>query len=184
MVQSPTFPALIRDSFPTHSSLIPSSIRFKIMSNKHAFDNILHKKKRLLSRIVGIQKSPNYQFSHFLLNLKNTLIEELDSILKNEEDFWKLKARISWLSNGDANTRFFHTFTLNRKRRNKILSLKDEAGNWQHDPHEIKDSIASFFKDLYTFSHTQSLDPHYHSWPSKSITIHSAKSQYGSPPQR
>ncbi|XP_075083424.1 uncharacterized protein LOC142167164 [Nicotiana tabacum] len=86
----PTFHTLIRDSFPTHSTLIPSSLRFKnnvINWNKHNFNNIFHKKKRLLARIAGIQKSPNYQFSHFLLNLENTLIEELDSILKNEEDF-------------------------------------------------------------------------------------------------
>ncbi|XP_019252770.1 PREDICTED: uncharacterized protein LOC109231566 [Nicotiana attenuata] len=113
------------------------------------------KKKRLLARIASIQKSSNYQFIQFLINLENSLIEELYLILENEEDFWKMKARISWLSDGDANTGFFHTSTLNRRRRNRILSLKDEHGNWKHEPHEIKDSIVSFFKDLYTSSHTQ-----------------------------
>lgn len=56
-----------------------------------------------MSRIADIRKSPNYQYSDFLINLQNNLIEELDSILKNEEDFWKLQF-INWLTDGDANT--------------------------------------------------------------------------------
>nr|XP_009591566.1 uncharacterized protein LOC104088573 [Nicotiana tomentosiformis] len=154
--------AMVKDSFPLNSTLLPSSQRFRTnvtIWNKHIFGNIYHKKKRLLTRIASIQKSPNYQFSQFLLNLENTLIEELESILKNKEDFWKLKSRINWLSDSDANTRFFHISTLNRRKRNRILSLKDEADNWQHVPHEIKESIIKFFSALHTYSHTQSPIP-------------------------
>lgn len=35
---------------------------------------------------------------------------------------------------GDANTRFFHTTTINRRRRNKIISLTYEVGNQIKDP--------------------------------------------------
>ncbi|XP_019251154.1 PREDICTED: uncharacterized protein LOC109230077 [Nicotiana attenuata] len=155
----PMFQTLIRDSFPPHSTLIPSTTRFKenVTSwNKTTFGNILHKKKTLLARIAGIQKSPSYQTSIFLQNLKTSLIEELDSVLKNEEDFWKLKVRINWLSDGNANIRFFHTSTLNRRRRNGILYLKGESRHWHYEPQEIKDSITNFFQKLYSTYITQS----------------------------
>ncbi|XP_016434006.1 uncharacterized protein LOC107760469 [Nicotiana tabacum] len=112
-------------------------------------------KRRILARIAGIQKSPNYQFNSYLLNLESNLTNELDSILKNEEDFWKLKSWINWLNERDANNRFFHTSTLNRRRRNRILSLKEESGNWLYDQGDIKTSILSFFKNLYTSSQSQ-----------------------------
>lgn len=33
-----------------------------------------------------------------------------------------------------------------------ILSLKYESGNWQHEPHDIKESITRFFSALYISS--------------------------------
>lgn len=41
-----------------------------------------------MALIARIKKSPNYQFNYFLINLENNMIEKLDSILKNDEDFW------------------------------------------------------------------------------------------------
>lgn len=82
-----------------------------------------------MDRIAGIQKSSNYQFSDFLLHLEISLIEEFDSIFKNDEEFLKLRSRNNWLTDGDVSTRFFQTSTLNRRRRNIILSLKDEDVN-------------------------------------------------------
>lgn len=109
-----------------------------------------------MTSIVGIQKPSNYQYSHFLLNLDNNLIEELDSILKIKEDLWKLKSRINWLTDGDANTKFFHTSTLNRRRRKRILSPKDDTGNWQHDQQDSNTpslSILAPSTPLHTYNH-------------------------------
>ncbi|XP_019246277.1 PREDICTED: uncharacterized protein LOC109225925 [Nicotiana attenuata] len=154
----PSFPSIINEAFTINSHLIQSTETFKSIVtqwNRHTFDNIFHKKRRMLARIAGIQKSPNYQFSSYMLNLESNLTSELDSILKNEEDFWKLKSRINWLNEGDSNTKFFHTSTLNKRRRNRILFLKEESGSWLYDQGDIKASIVSFFKNLYTSSHTQ-----------------------------
>ncbi|KAF7839819.1 DNA polymerase alpha subunit B [Senna tora] len=44
-----------------------------------------------------------------------------------------LKSRAQWIIEGDCNTRFFHTTTLIRRKRNKIEALRDDHGNYS-DP--------------------------------------------------
>lgn len=39
-----------------------------------------------------------------------------------EEDFWKLKSRVQWLHERDANTKFFYLTTLNENIRTVFLS--------------------------------------------------------------
>ncbi|XP_019224694.1 PREDICTED: uncharacterized protein LOC109206328 [Nicotiana attenuata] len=144
------------EAFKDQPTLLQSIDEFKKLAtkwNKEVFGNIFHQKNRLLARISGIQRSASYQFSSFLQNLESELNNELNLILKNEEDFWKLKSRINWLNDGDASTRFFHTSTLNRRRRNRILSLKEDNGNWITDQKEIQSTIVDFFTKLYTTSH-------------------------------
>lgn len=87
------------------------------------------KTNEIQARLEGIQKSPNYTTSTFMSNLENELLEELQKVLKLEEEFWKLKSRIQWIQDGDANTKIFHLTTLQRRRKNRIFSIRDEAGN-------------------------------------------------------
>lgn len=46
---------------------------------------------------------------------EQSLTNEYNSILKLEEDYWKLRSRINWLNDRDANTNFFHILASNRK---------------------------------------------------------------------
>jgi len=46
------------------------------------------------------------------------LNNHLNSLLHQEEHFWKQRAKIYWLSDGDANTSFFHAFANARKKWN------------------------------------------------------------------
>lgn len=66
----------------------------------------------------------------FLIKLEKNLRVEFEEVIKLEEDFWLMKARILWLVEGDRNTAFYHTSALIRRRRNRILCLKDRVGNW------------------------------------------------------
>lgn len=76
------------------------------------------KKRTILNRLKGIQQSPNYSYSNFLQTLEKDLMKEYNDIVKQEEEYWKLKSRITWLSEGDANTKLIHITTLNRRRKN------------------------------------------------------------------
>ena len=57
---------------------------------------------------------------------RNMRLEYAD-VIRLEEEFWAMKARILWLVEGDRNTAFYHTSALVRKRRNCILCMKDKS---------------------------------------------------------
>lgn len=122
--------------------------------NRNTFGNIFYKLKIIAKRLKGIHKSPHYSHSTFQTNLNKKLIKEHNYLLKVEEDFWKLRSRVIWLNDGDANTRFFHTTTLNRRRRNKIIVLQKEEGDWTYDPQEIQNITFTYFKNLFTIGKT------------------------------
>ncbi|XP_061373781.1 uncharacterized protein LOC133316100 [Gastrolobium bilobum] len=47
------------------------------------------------------------------------------------------------------NSRFFHTATVARTRKNKVTALKNERGEWVQDQEALKDMVVGFFKNLY-----------------------------------
>ena len=64
-----------------------------------------------------------------------------------------MKARILWLVEGDRNSAFYHTSTLVRRRRNRILCMKDKVGNWLSGDKEIADYIRKGFMELFKSDH-------------------------------
>lgn len=59
------------------------------------------------------------------------------------------KSRVDWLRMGDNNTKFFHTTTLVRRRRNRVDSLMNEEGVWVSDGLELKNLALDFYKKLF-----------------------------------
>ncbi|KAH0696110.1 hypothetical protein KY290_013471 [Solanum tuberosum] len=49
---------------------------------------------------------------------------ELKKFLKIEEEFWRQKAGMKWFSDGDKNTKFFHSY-VKRWRKNLYISEKE-----------------------------------------------------------
>lgn len=47
-----------------------------------------------------------------------------------EEYFCNVNSIVIRLKNGNANTYFFHIFTINRRCKNKTLDLNYGVGNW------------------------------------------------------
>ncbi|XP_070002075.1 uncharacterized protein [Nicotiana sylvestris] len=139
----PDFLPIVQDNFTTNTDILRATTAFtnRVADwNKHVFGNIFHRKRHILARLAGIQKSSGCPFSTFLQDLEVKFQQDFSVILKSKEDFWKLRSKINWLSECNANTKFFHIFTLNRRRRNMIMPLKDEVGNLIQDPQDIKDT--------------------------------------------
>ena len=82
--------------------------------------------QQALAIFTCLSISPNF----FLVELEKKLRLEYTEVAKLEEEFWAMKARILWLVEGDRNTSFYHTSALVRRRRNRILCMKDRMGNW------------------------------------------------------
>ena len=86
----------------------------------------------------------------FLVDLERKLRFENAEVAKIEEEFWAMKARILWLVEADKNTSFYHTSALVRRKRNRIICMKDRMGNWLNGEIEIADFIRQGFLDLFT----------------------------------
>ncbi|XP_075665407.1 uncharacterized protein LOC142635078 [Castanea sativa] len=67
--------------------------------NKVQFGNIFARKKSIMARLNGIQRTMSIRPSNFLLNLENSLLKELDMVLnqEEEEELWALKSRVNWM---------------------------------------------------------------------------------------
>ena len=86
--------------------------------NTDVFGNVFAKKRRVLARINGVQKSLANNPGKSLLHLEKQLIEEYASILLQEE-FWALKSRLNAATFEDQITTFFHISTVVHRHRNK-----------------------------------------------------------------
>lgn len=80
------------------------------------------------------------------------LSKKIDLLWSQEEFYWQQRSRVQWLREGDANTKFFHQSTMHRRRRNKVVSLKNSQGNWIENPNQIRCLFDEYFMDLFTSS--------------------------------
>lgn len=118
--------------------------------NRGVFGNIFDKKFYCLARLASIQRALQQKQSCRLVSLEEQLRQELDDILNQEAIYWRQKSRISWLQDGERNTRFSNMFTLLRRRRTHITRLKVNAVDWCEEPTTLKEMARDFYERLYT----------------------------------
>ncbi|KAL5546787.1 hypothetical protein UlMin_006474 [Ulmus minor] len=75
--------------------------------------------------------------------------KNLNSLLDTEERYWRQRSRVSWLKNGDRNTKFFHKKAIARRKKNEILGLCDSNGCWQDDIGVVSEIIQSYFSNIF-----------------------------------
>ncbi|XP_072066788.1 uncharacterized protein [Arachis hypogaea] len=76
--------------------------------------------------------------------------ENIAALWKQEEKYWRQRARLKWLKWGDKNTSFFHATTIQRRGRNRIDKLRNKAGSWIEDRKDIIKHIEERFDALFT----------------------------------
>ena len=73
----------------------------------------------------------------------------LDKLEEQVDVYWKQRAHVNWLEKGDKNTKFFHSWCSERRRRNRIGKLKKEDGGWVEDEVKKQDFISNHFVQLF-----------------------------------
>ncbi|RVW83501.1 hypothetical protein CK203_064945 [Vitis vinifera] len=68
---------------------------------------------------------------------------ELNLVLRQEEEYWKQRAKLFWLKVGDSNSRAFHLAASKRRSRNAIANLRGEAFAVE----EVKDALFAMHPD-------------------------------------
>ena len=75
--------------------------------------------------------------------------KDLSEALKAEEKFWKQKSIIIWLREGDMNSKFFRNLTKQRRARNRITRLIDNAGNMVEHEEGMVAIDTNYFRSLF-----------------------------------
>ena len=57
-----------------------------------------------------------------------SVMDKMNELLYQEEMLWMQRSRISWLKEGDRNTKYFQSKAVWRARKNKIRELMDSIG--------------------------------------------------------
>ncbi|KAM1532558.1 hypothetical protein ACFX10_006565 [Malus domestica] len=105
-----------------------------------------HLIQELLNQLQELQR--DWRSNIDVIKQKTQLVDELRA---HEESYWMQQSRVKWLRDGDANTRFFHHSTLQRRRRNQIIKIKDELGNWVEQPCRVRKLVDDHFMQTFTF---------------------------------
>ncbi|CAL1398685.1 unnamed protein product [Linum trigynum] len=114
--------------------------------SKEFHKNRLQRENVILDRLEVLQRPPRIQGT---VDEEKNLMEELSKIWMEEEAFWNQCSRVNWLQKGDQNTSFFHSSTIYRKHKNRILRLKDNEGIWVEDENRLKGLAQDFYKELF-----------------------------------
>ncbi|VFQ60129.1 unnamed protein product [Cuscuta campestris] len=69
--------------------------------------------------------------------------------LEIEDSYWRQRAKQFWIKEGDRNTKYFHNFASHRKRKNRLVRLRDERGAWQEGAH-LNTLVFDFYTKLFS----------------------------------
>eukprot|EP00253_Pinus_taeda_P036244 PITA_36244 len=119
--------------------------------NKEEFGNIMEEKQRLEQEMEEIQQRIIIEGrSEESCKAEGILISKLEERRKQEEILWRQKSRTNWLREGERNTKFFHQTMVQHRQRNKILSIKNEAGERVIEQEGIEKVLVDYHKDILT----------------------------------
>lgn len=76
--------------------------------------------------------------------------EKLNTLLLQEEIYWKQRAKLLWLNEGDENTRLFHSSASARKKLNKISFLFNNEGERIEDQDGMCKIVREYFSTLFS----------------------------------
>lgn len=78
-------------------------------------------------------------------------------MLLHEEVYWKQRAKLFWLKNGDANTKFFHAQATRRKKLNNIRFLVIEEGERVDDHDRMCAMTNEYFTGVFSDVNTRNV---------------------------
>jgi hypothetical protein len=79
--------------------------------------------------------------------LRYHLEDQLTHLSVVEEEYWRQRSRVTWLTKGDANTAFFHAYANGRRRKCAITRLVTDSGTLV-EPHALQAHIYEFYRAL------------------------------------
>lgn len=97
---------------------------------------------------------PVHQRDH---NLEANLVSQYEVALTKLTEYCRQRAKKHWATHGDRNTAYFHNAVQKRKRRNRIVSIRDAHGNKLFDPTDIANEFVHYFQSIFTSTSTNNV---------------------------
>ncbi|GAU22350.1 hypothetical protein TSUD_106780 [Trifolium subterraneum] len=161
-ITHPTYSDIVKMAWGKQAGDVASCLlqvqQDSIIFNKESFGNIRKKKIHIERRLKGIKSALERVDSARLIYLQRDLQRDYDLILRQEELHWYQKARDDWIKLGDRNTKFFHTKTIIRRKKNKIHGLHLPDGLWCTDDDFLREEALKYFKNLFCDTNLRVLD--------------------------
>jgi hypothetical protein len=101
----------------------------------------------LEEKIKHIQMQPLSNRDH---NLEASLVTRYEQTMTKLTDSYMQRAKKKWIKDGDRNTSFFHHAIVKRRRRNTIVSVKDENNVMQFKPDKISNTFVNYFRSIFS----------------------------------
>jgi hypothetical protein len=109
-------------------------------------------------KLVEEQPSQTALWKH-----KYDLETNLEHIYNQEEIYWKQRANLRWVLEGNSNTKLFHQFANGRRRKKTIVALETDVGEIKSQG-EIKTHITTYYKSLFGLQPASSLSLNDNFW--------------------
>ncbi|XP_074318337.1 uncharacterized protein LOC141655145 [Silene latifolia] len=78
--------------------------------------------------------------------------EEVTEFARAAAAFWKQRAKVKWMVDGDTCTKYFFNWVKGRAGRNHIHGIKGSDGIWYYDMDHIRNEFQNTFMDLFLSS--------------------------------
>lgn len=108
----------------------------------HKFKEKIKEQKSTMERLADKEDSISVQQ---FLEAK----EKLNVLFDQEESYWKQRAKLFWLAEGDGNTKFFHQSASARRKSNRIDYLVDDSDNRVETEEGMCEIVYNYFADLF-----------------------------------
>lgn len=105
----------------------------------------------LEEQIKQVQLQPMQNQDHALEAL---LVNKYEQSMTKLTDYYMQRAKKQWIKDGDRNTSYFHKAIIKRRRRNTIVSVKDENDILQYMPDQISNTFVNYFRHIFASSNT------------------------------
>jgi hypothetical protein len=77
------------------------------------------------------------------------ITDEIEKIPDQDEIYKMQRSRVNWLTHGDRNYAYFHNYAKARRKRNLIVKLKNDNGDWKEGNTLLKPLIMDYFSNLF-----------------------------------
>lgn len=103
-------------------------------------------------KLLSIQSEVSHTLSDLLRTLEKQTLENLQLLIEAEILHARQLSKLTWLKEGDINTKFFQAAYSVRKAKASISNIFDSQGKKKTDPGDIAQEFISYFSNLFGVS--------------------------------